>query len=226
MIKALVFDFDGLIIDSETPELQAWQEKFAAHGRELELDLWADVVGRPHNHFDFFAYFKEHVHPSVDIAELRRTHRERVIALTLQRPILPGVQDYLRTASEMGLKLGVASSSSRLHVTGHLGRLELLHHFASVHCFEDTTQHKPHPAPYLAALERLGVSPDEAVAFEDSPNGVASARAAGIFCVAVPNPVTCLLSLDHADHRMESLADEPLERLLSRAMRKAGASPQ
>lgn len=85
-------------------------------------------------------------------------------------------------------------------------------------CFEDTELHKPDPEPYLAVLEAIGVSPGEAVAFEDSPNGVAAARAAGIFCVAVPNPMTQCLSLAHADHCLKSLADEPLSQLLSRAL--------
>ncbi len=84
-------------------------------------------------------------------------------------------------------------------------------------CFEDTELHKPDPEPYLAVLDAMGVSPGEAVAFEDSPNGVAAARAAGIFCVAVPNPMTQCLSLAHADLCLKSLADEPLRQLLSRA---------
>src|ERR1700745_4010727 len=112
MIKALVFDFDGLIIDSESPELQAWQEACTERGRELTLDLWADVVGRPPTHFDFCAYFRDHIDPSIDIEEFRQRRRQRVIALTLQQPVLPGVLDYLQTAAGMGMRLGVASSSS------------------------------------------------------------------------------------------------------------------
>jgi HAD superfamily hydrolase (TIGR01509 family) len=222
MIKALIFDFDGIIIDSETPELTAWQEAFAAHGRELALELWADVVGRPHTHFDFFAYFRQQVNPAVDMEQFRRSHRARVIGLTLQQPILPGVESYLRDASKLGLKIGVASSSTGSHVRGHLARLGLLDYFHTAICFEDTDEHKPDPAPYLEVLDRLGLSPHEALAIEDSPNGVASAKAAGIFCVAVPNPVTRLLPLDHADHRMESLAEERLAAVMSRALQHPG----
>lgn len=218
MIKALIFDFDGLIIDSETPEFQVWQEVFAAHGRELGFDLWADLVGRPPAHFDLYAYFNEHINPTIDIEQLRQERRARVVALTLAQPVLPGVHDYLRGASRLGLKVGLASSSSGGHVRGHLERLDLLRYFDTTKCFEDTDAHKPDPTPYLAVLDELCVSPDEAVAFEDSPNGVTAAKAAGIFCVAVPNPVTRRLSLDHADHLMESLADEPLQQILRRAV--------
>jgi HAD superfamily hydrolase (TIGR01509 family) len=217
MIKALVFDFDGVIIDSESPELQVWREVFAAHGRELGFDLWADLVGRPRTHFDLYSYFHQHIDPAVDIDALRIDRRARVIALTEAQPVLPGVREYLRSATAAGLKVGLASSSSGGHVRGHLARLNLLGYFQTTKCFEDTDTHKPEPGPYRAVLDELGVAPDETVAFEDSPNGVTSAQAAGIFCVAVPNPVTCRLPLDHADHRMESLADEPLERILSRA---------
>ena len=217
MIKALVFDFDGVIIDSESPELQVWQEVFAEHGRELGLDLWADLVGRPRTHFDLYSYFQQHINPAVDIDALRKERRARVNALTEAQPVLPGVHDYLRGASATDLKIGLASSSSRDHVRGHLARLNLLGYFHTTKCFEDTETHKPEPGPYRAALDELGVAADEAVAFEDSPNGVTSAQAAGIFCVAVPNSVTCRLPLGHADYRLESLADEPLESILSRA---------
>jgi len=223
MIKALIFDFDGIIIDSESPELLAWQEAFAAHGRELDLNVWADLVGRPSNHFDLYSYFQAQIDPAADLAQLRKERRARVIALTEQQPVLPGVHDYLRGARDLGLKIGMASSSSAHHVRGHLQRLELLQYFHTTKCYEDTEFHKPEPAPYRAVLDELGVSPDEAVAFEDSPNGVTAARAAGIFCVAVPNPVTCRLPLDHADHCLASLADEPLEQILRRALAKIEA---
>jgi HAD superfamily hydrolase (TIGR01509 family) len=223
MIKALIFDFDGIIIDSESPELLAWQEVFAAHGRELDLQVWADLVGRPRNHFDLYSYFQQQIDPAVDIPGLRKDRRARVIALTEQQPVLPGVHEYLREARDLGLKIGMASSSSSDHVHGHLRRLDLFHFFHTTKCFEDTAAHKPEPEPYRAVLDDLGVSPHEAVAFEDSPNGVTAARAAGIFCVAVPNPVTCRLALEHADHRLASLAEEPLEKIIELALAKLGS---
>jgi beta-phosphoglucomutase-like phosphatase (HAD superfamily) len=217
MIKALIFDFDGLILDTETPELQAWQEIFAEHGHELNLDLWADLVGRPRGYFDMYAYFDRLTGSALEIELLRRRRRARVVELVLGQPVLPGVHDYLRGAERLGLKVGLASSSGGEYVRGHLRRLELFHHFHSTKCYEDTDSHKPDPKPYLAVLEDLGVAPSEAIAFEDSPNGVTAARAAGVFCVAVPNPITESLPLDQADHRVPSLAHEPLAQLLSRA---------
>jgi HAD superfamily hydrolase (TIGR01509 family) len=217
MIKAVIFDFDGLILDTESPEYQAWQEVFRANGHELRADLWADLIGRPRTYFDMYAYFKELNGPLTDLEALRKDRRARVIELVLGQPVLPGIREYLREAREMGLKIGLASSSGGDYVRGHLKRLELYDYFHATKCFEDTELHKPEPEPYLAVLEAVGAAPHEAVAFEDSPNGVAAARAAGIYCVAVPNQVTQCLALDHADLCLKSLADEPLCRLLSRA---------
>lgn len=217
MIKALIFDFDGLILDTESPEFLAWQEVFAANGHELRQDLWADLIGRPRTYFDMYGYFKELNGPRTDIEALRKDRRARVIELVLGQPVLPGIHEYLREARELDLKIGLASSSGGDYVRGHLKRLELFDYFHATKCFEDTELHKPDPEPYLAVLDAVGVEPHEAVAFEDSPNGVAAARAAGIYCVAVPNPVTQRLTLDHADLCLKSLADEPLRRLLSRA---------
>ena len=86
----------------------------------------------------------------------------------------------LRGAKRLGLKVGLASSSGSDFVRGHLRRLELFDRFHSAKCYEDTDSHKPEPTPYLAVLEDLGVAPNEAIAFEDSPNGVTAARAAGM----------------------------------------------
>lgn len=219
MIKALIFDFDGLILDTESPELQAWQEVFTKHGHELKLDLWADLVGRPRTYFDMYAHFNELNGTALDLDQLRQRRRARVVELVLNQSILPGIENYLSTAKRLGLKIGLASSSGGDYVRGHLRRLSLFGYFHATKCFEDTSAHKPEPAPYLAVLEDLGIAASEAIAFEDSPNGITAAHAAGIFCVAVPNPITQCLSLDHADHRVKSLADEPLEQLMARATR-------
>jgi HAD superfamily hydrolase (TIGR01509 family) len=222
VIKALIFDFDGLIIDSESPEFEAWHELFAEYGRELGPELWADLVGRPPTHFDLYGYFCKHIDPVIEVEKLRQDRRARVIALTITQPILPGVEEYLQSATALGLRIGLASSSTRDHVRGHLHRLKLLDYFHSIRCFEDTDRHKPDPTPYLKVLEDLGAKADEAIALEDSPNGVAAAKAAGIFCVAVPNPITCRLPLEHADHRLASLAEEPLEKIILRATANKG----
>ena len=123
----------------------------------------------------------------------------------------------LEGARERGLATAIVSSSSRDWIDRHLRRLERAEHFdAIVAADHDTARAKPAPTLYLEALERLALGPEEAIAFEDSPNGIAAAKAAGIFTVAVPNGVTAALGLDEADVLVDSLAELPLERLLGR----------
>jgi HAD superfamily hydrolase (TIGR01509 family) len=215
-ILALVFDFDGLILDTESTDFQSWQEVFAAHGCELRLEAWADCVGRPAGHFDPFEHLERLSGVPIDRDRVRARRDARLRELNLLQPILPGVLDCLREARGLGLKVGLASSSDRAWVHGHLERLGLLHYFDVTKCVEDTGAHKPDPGPYLAVLDALGVPANGAVAFEDSPHGVAAAKAAGMLCVAVPNPITRRLGLDEADCLLDSLASLPLPALLSR----------
>ena len=221
-IQALIFDFDGLILDTESTEYQSWQELFADHGCRLSLDLWVDCIGRPRGYFDFYTHLKEMKGTATDREQIRIQRHTRVRELNLLQPIQPGVVNYLQDARQLGLKIGLASSSSRVWVHGHLERLALYQYFTITKCVEDTGTHKPDPGPYLAALDALNVLPSEAVAFEDSPNGIASAKAAGILCVAVPNPMTQLLQLDHADYRLDSFASLSLSDLL---IQLTGATP-
>jgi HAD superfamily hydrolase (TIGR01509 family) len=214
MIRALIFDFDGLILDTEVPEFQSWQETFQDHGCHLPLEAWVACIGTSSDVFDPYAYLETQLGCSVDRDALRTRHRQRCAALLASQPVLPGVQTYIDDAQRLGLQRGVASSSSRAWVTGHLERLGLLAHFASIRCADDVSQVKPDPALYRLTLETLGVRPDEAIAFEDSPNGILAAKRAGLFCVAVPNALTCGLPLHHADLQCASLADMPLEVLL------------
>ena len=152
----------------------------------------------------------------VDAAALVRRHRARTDALIATQPVLPGVRQYLDEARRLGLRLGVASSSSRAWVEGHLTRLGLREHFEVVRCAEDVSRVKPDPALYLAVLEATGVAAHQAVALEDSPNGVRAAKRAGMTCIAVPNPLTARLDLAAADLTLGSLADVPLVDLLTR----------
>jgi HAD superfamily hydrolase (TIGR01509 family) len=213
MIQALIFDFDGLILDTETPIYQSWQELYRAHGCELPLEKWATVIGTYEEPFDPLAYLKELAGP-LDEPTITAQRAQREAALIAGLPPRPGVEDYLLEAKRLGLKIGLASSSSCRWVTGHLERLGLMGYFDCLRARDDVKVTKPDPALYLAALDCLGVSAESALALEDSPNGVLAARRAGIFCVAVPNPLTRLLPLDHANLRVESLAETPLNELL------------
>jgi HAD superfamily hydrolase (TIGR01509 family) len=214
MIRAVIFDFDGLILDTEVPEFQAWQEIFHLHGCHLPLATWAACIGTASDAFDPYAYLETQLGRAIDREAIRLQSRQRRDELLAGQSALPGVQEYLSDAACLGLQLGVASSSSRAWVTGHLARLGFMAHFASIQCADDVHRAKPDPASYQAVLQALHLQPEQAIALEDSPNGILAAKRAGLFCVAVPNALTCQLSLPHADLHLASLADVPLARLL------------
>lgn len=146
--------------------------------------------------------------------ELQRRASEQ--AINEEQPVLPGVEQYLQDAGRLGLKIGLASSSSRKWVMGHLQRLGLDSYFDNIRTSDDVQLVKPHPELYLSVLNGLGLQASEAIALEDSPIGVQAAKHAGLYCVAVPNPLTSLLSLNQADLQLGSLAEMPLEVLLDK----------
>ena len=210
MIKAVIFDFDGTILDTESPDFACWQSIFEDHGSRLELESWCQVVGTTWDHFNPFDHLEEKIGKPVNRDDLQVLHRRKFHELVAQQVPMPGVEATLAAAQELGMKLAVASSSRRDWVQGHLERLGLLSHFEVLKTADDVERVKPDPALYLRALEALEVSAEEAIAIEDSVNGVKAAKTAGLYCVAVPNSVTRNLDFAHADHRLDSLADYDL----------------
>ncbi len=214
MIKGLIFDFDGLILDTETPSFQAWQEVFERRGCELTLETWADCIGRSQDAFDPCDYLEACLGHSIDRARVFAEEQKREAELIRKQPVLPGVLGTIAAAKQHGLKLGVASSSDREWVIGHLARVGLIEEFDAIRCADDVEHAKPAPDLYLAVLETLRLQPRQAIAFEDSPNGVLAAKRAGVFCVAVPNRLTQHLSFDHeADLTVTSLQQIVLAKL-------------
>lgn len=215
MIKALVFDFDGLILDTEGPVFQSWQELFKTYGYQLTLQDWEICIGSAEGTASFFGNLEEKIGEPLEIEAVSPKRLERELELIAKQPIRPGVRQYIQEALERGLKLGVASSSPCKWVTGHLEGRGLKPSFDCIMAADDVPVTKPNPSVYLAVLECLGVTPVEAIAFEDSPNGVLAAKRAGMYCVAVPNPLTSQLHIEQADLQLGSLEDMDLEQLLA-----------
>ncbi|HET7461262.1 MAG TPA: HAD family hydrolase [Longimicrobium sp.] len=224
MIEAVVFDFDGLIFDSETHEYECVRELFAEHGAELPLEVWGACVGREAGYFDPYAYLQESAGVTLDREDADRRRRERFYERIRGEGAIPGVEEALRAARSLGLKVGLASSSGRGWVEGQLRRLGLLHFFDCVRTADDVERVKPEPDLYLGVLRSLGVPPARAVAFEDSPNGALAAARAGMYCVVIPNRVTAALEFGEHDLRLESLMQAELADLLARI--DAGGPPR
>ena len=212
VIRALAFDFDGLIVDTETPLIDAYGDVHAAHGKPFDRAEFLDVIG----HVDFTFNPWRAFSPDADEAALeaeRHIHNQR---RTLAQPLLPGVVDLLDSARAAGLRLAVASNSSHRHVEGHLTRLGLHARFEFFACRGDTPSPKPEPDLYRLVLNRFGLRGREAIAFEDSPPGVLAAKRAGLRVVAVPNGSTAHHDFADADLRVASLADVTLGALTAR----------
>ena len=142
---------------------------------------------------------------------------QQYLAAVERQAVLPGVAEYLQDAGDRGLKLAVASSSNLAWVEGHLARLGLLSRFEHLLCSDHVSRTKPDPELYLAALDRMGLAPGEAIAFEDSRHGLHAARAAGLFTVAVPTSLTASLDLSAASLKLGSLSEMPLTEVIALA---------
>jgi HAD superfamily hydrolase (TIGR01509 family) len=218
-VRAFLFDFDGLIIDTEYAARAGWEQLYRDHGQELPTDLWATLVGTTHAPWNPMDHLEELVGVPLERESLNERRRTHELALIEAEELRPGIADYLEAARERGLRRAIVSSSTRAWVDMHLERLEEAVGWDAICTADrDPARAKPAPTLYLEALDLLGVTADEAVAFEDSPNGVLAAKAAGVFCVAVPNEVTRDLGLEEAgaDLVLESLDDLPPESLFTR----------
>ncbi len=216
MLQAIVFDFDGTILETEGPDYQSWQEIFDAHGSELTLDVWIHCVGGAPVDFDPFAILERQTGVALDRVATHQARRKRVLELIEQQPPMPGVEALISAAQAAGIGLAVASSSSRAWVESNLARLDLRHHFQAVRTADDVERVKPDPALYRLAAAALGSPPARTLAIEDSRTGMLAAKGAGLRCLVVPNSVTQFSDFSQADLRLGSLADLTPAELLAR----------
>lgn len=213
MIKAVVFDFDGLIIDTETPWYQVYAEIYREHGVSISIEEWATYVGTL---FDPLTHLESCLQQPINRPELTKRSEERHFAIMEEIALRPGVQEYLETAKGLQLKIGLATSSSYSWVERFLRKYDLLPYFDCIRTADDVKKVKPDPELYDQAIACLGISADEAVAFEDSVHGLRAAKGAGLSCVIVPNPTTSHLCFEGHDLRINSMDEVELAEIISR----------
>jgi HAD superfamily hydrolase (TIGR01509 family) len=204
-LGAVVFDFDGLLVDTETPIYEATAAVFADLGHELAVEDWAAVIGRAGD--EWFVPLRDRLGITLEWAEVDARQSARLAAAPIEVDLQPGVLDLVDELDARGIPFGVASSSPRTWVAGHLDRLGVLDRFATLATVDRTGVGKPAPDLYLLACADLGVAPETVVALEDAAPGIAAARAAGVFVVAVPSAITRHTDLSAADHTVAALAD-------------------
>ena len=221
-LQAVIFDFDGLVMDSEWVIFESARAAFSVHGHDLSVEAWATVVGINDEHDP---RWWDSLCEAAGIAGFERAvfddsyeatdEREALRAAMHALPALPGVGVLIDSLTAAGVPLGVASSSSRAWLERNLDRLGVLDRFGTL-VGADVVGGVGKPAPdvYLRACADLGAEPAHSVALEDSAHGVTAARAAGMSVVAVPSRVTRFNEFNHADLVIDSLAELDVSRLV------------
>ncbi|MFM7180125.1 MAG: HAD family hydrolase [Verrucomicrobiales bacterium] len=188
--RGVIFDFDGVIVNTEEAVYDAWREVFLAHGADLPLDLYRRCVGSDHGLWDPKVYFEEvtGLKPEWDPILHEKNRRTRELLAGMQT--MPGILDTLAFLESRAIPMAVASSSSRSWVGGWLDRLGLVKYFHSWHCRDDVARVKPFPDLFLRAAAALRLHPSEILVIEDSANGLRAAHAANMRCLLIPNEIT------------------------------------
>lgn len=210
MIKGIIFDFDGLIFDTETPQFHILRDMFSEKGLNLPIERWQQEIGTQSG-FSVFKYMENLLDGELGESELKKEFRDRYHSILESQNARDGVGAYLQSAKEMNLKIGLATSSTYNWVSGYLKRLGFFDYFECIRTSDDVEKVKPDPSLYLQASQCLGLAPEECLVFEDSANGALAAKRAGVNCVIVPNEVTESMDFCDVEYRMKSMADQPLK---------------
>ncbi len=212
-MQAIIFDFDGTIIETEGPDFQTWQEIFVEYGCAMPLATWVGYIGTAAGTFDPYHMLEEDSGKAVDREAIRAVRRRRFRELVSAQPLRPGVSTLMDAADEQGIPLAIASSSTRDWVEWNLDQRDLRRRFQVVYTVNDVSRGKPDPELYLKTVAALGVDAATVVAIEDSYNGMLAAKAAGVRCVVAPNVLLREVAFAEADLVVASLAEVDLAHL-------------
>lgn len=205
--RALLFDFDGLIVDTEWSIYDAWRRTFRDHGHSLPLETFNQCIGTDFETWSPKTHLEELTGNAIDWHALDDERQASIEKNLDGAPAMPGIEDAVRAAKTAGLSLAVVSSSSHRWVDGWLKKIDLFHQFDTTVCRDDAPRIKPAPDLYLEAAQQLDLPPATCLVIEDSVNGIKAARAAGMPNVAIPNRVTACCDFSLADRVLQSAAE-------------------
>ena len=213
MIRGFVFDFDGLIIDTEMPQFDCWKEIFQEYGYVYTFRDYWKIIGTGSNAYDPAEDLYERTSGKIDRFRVNKWVDEKTNEILKKQPLLPGVETFITNASKQGIKLALASSSPYGWVMPFLEKFDLVRYFEAILTARDVEEVKPDPALYKLAIQKLELTPNTVMAFEDSLNGLKSAKAAGIYCTVIPNQITREMDLGIADKIVNSFSQLSIEEL-------------
>ncbi|MFF3214409.1 HAD family hydrolase [Streptomyces sp. NPDC002886] len=209
-IEAIVFDFDGLLMDTETTLLECWQYEWRQHGLELDpANFFADHGGDVTA--ERYRRLAAAVGPGFDYETSHARRLSYRDELHSGLGLRDGIDAWLTQARDAGLRCAVASSSHEEWVTSMLARVDRLDAFDVLAFGNEVPSPKPAPDVYLLALDRLGLDPGQTIAVEDTPHGAAAAQAAGLSCIAIPNPFADPARFTAANLVLATAAELPLQ---------------
>ncbi|MGN7398096.1 HAD family hydrolase [Peribacillus frigoritolerans] len=211
-MKAIIFDFDGLILDTETAWYEAYSEVLKPYNVILSLPEFATFIGTVSEEFNEF--LETQTQGKITKKEIREKamciHKKKMEKAVARE----GVQEYLEEAKKLGLKIGLATSTTRDWLIPFLEKLQILNYFEVIQTRDDVAKVKPDPALYTNVVQIMGISPQEAIAFEDSANGTKAAIAADLNCVIIPNPATEMLVFEKYHMRLSSMKEKKLSEVI------------
>jgi putative hydrolase of the HAD superfamily len=214
-LAAVIFDFDGIIIDSETPEYESHRRIFDRCGVALTTDEWCDQIGVWTEGHDE-RWFRELCARSANAPDHDAYHAEkrRIFDEVVPDAPMRGIRELLGQLAVAGVPAAIASSSPASWVVRMMERLGLRPLVGAIVSGDDVVRRKPAPDVYLEAARRLGADPARSIAVEDSGPGIAAARAAGMKTIAIPHWLTHGHDLVAADLRVEHAGELTLGRLM------------
>lgn len=203
--RGIIFDFDGVLVDTEKAIYQSWTALYQREGQELPLAIYAPCFGAGYSRWDPAAHLESLTGKRYDWEKENALRQEHIMQSLSRMGLMPGAAELMDWCAGQGIRMTVASSSSRRWVAGWLDRLGIHDLFCGVFCRTDGYPVKPDPALFLAAQQCLALPAGECLVIEDSENGTLAAARAGIPCVAIPNSMTSICDFSHATEKKSSL---------------------
>jgi HAD superfamily hydrolase (TIGR01509 family) len=215
-IDAVVFDFDGVIIDTETARYEVWRRIFQEHNQVLPREIWVKSIGRTEYFISPYDLLAQVSGKSIDTDMLRLYEKSMEEQYIAEKPLTAGLIERIDEARAAGGRFAIASSASRRYVQKHLTDRGIANLFDVLVCRDDVSRHKPHPEPYLRAVELLDANIEYSFAVEDAPAGIEAAVSAGLFCVAVAGNMTRDMDQSRAHVIVETLEEFTFTSLVER----------